>query len=226
METKKSKHADLEPKKFIFLQLGLIVALGLSLAAFEWETPVNQLVVNSNWESISADFVPINTVFENKKPPPVVPAPGINIVKNTESVTSDMPFDNEIKPDEALPPYIAPVPVQMEDEKSVADDIPFVSVQNMPEFPGGINALREFLAKNIEFPESASQTGREGTVYVYFVVEKDGSVSNIKTLRGIGGGCDEEAERVIGRLPKWKPGEQQGKKVRVSYTIPVIFKLN
>jgi periplasmic protein TonB len=113
----------------------------------------------------------------------------------------------------------------LEEEKSVVDDVPFVSAQTMPEFPGGIEALRAFLAKNIDFPETASERKIEGTVYVYFVVEKDGSVSNVKTLRGVGAGCDEEAERVIRKLPKWKPGEQQGKRVRVSFTIPVIFDL-
>lgn len=226
METKKSKRADLEPKKSIFLQIGIVIALGLTLAAFEWESPVKQLVVTEKWETLGEDFVIKNTVIEDKKPAPKpVSVPVINIVDNDDPVDNDADFDMGIKPDDEIPVFIPPVSVKLADENSLPDDTPFVSVQNMPEYPGGINALKTFLATNIKFPETAARVGIEGTVYVYFVVEKDGSVSNIKTLRGINDDCNEEAERVIGLLPKWKPGNQQGKTVRVSYTIPVSFKL-
>jgi periplasmic protein TonB len=226
METKKSKRADLEPKKSIFLQIGIVIALGLTLAAFEWESPVKQIVVTDKWETVGEDFVIKNTVFEDQKPAPKpVSVPVINIVDNDDPVDNDADFDMGIKPDDEIPVFIPPVSVKLADENSLPDDTPFVSVQNMPEYPGGINALKAFLATNIKFPETASRVGIEGTVYVYFVVEKDGSVSNIKTLRGINDDCNEEAERVIGMLPKWKPGNQQGKTVRVSYTIPVSFKL-
>jgi periplasmic protein TonB len=226
METKKSKRADLEPKKSIFLQIGIVIALGLTLAAFEWESPVKQIVVTDKWETVGEDFVIKNTVFEDQKPAPKpVSVPVINIVDNDDPVDNDADFDMGIKPDDEIPVFIPPVSVKLADENSLPDDTPFVSVQNMPEYPGGINALKAFLATNIEFPETAARVGIEGTVYVYFVVEKDGSVSNIKTLRGINDDCNEEAERVIGLLPKWKPGNQQGKTVRVSYTIPVSFKL-
>ena len=83
----------------------------------------------------------------------------------------------------------------------------------------------EYVAKNIKYPQIARETGIQGRVFVSFVVEPDGSISNVKLLRGIGGGCDEEAMRVIKSLPKWKPGKQRGKAVRVSYQIPVFFKL-
>lgn len=226
METKKSKRADLEPKKSIFLQIGIVIALGLTLAAFEWESPVKQLVVTEKWETLGEDFVIKNTVIEDQKPAPKpVSVPVINIVDNDDPVDNDADFDMGIKPDDEIPVFIPPVSVKLADENSLPDDTPFVSVQNMPEYPGGINALKAFLATNIEFPETAARVGIEGTVYVYFVVEKDGSVSNIKTLRGINDDCNEEAERVIGLLPKWKPGNQQGKTVRVSFTIPVSFNL-
>lgn len=101
----------------------------------------------------------------------------------------------------------------------------FTIVEQMPSFPGGDSKLTEFIAKNIQYPQKAQETGIQGRVFVSFVVEPDGSVSNVKVIRGIGGGCDEEAVRVIKMTPKWNPGKQRGKAVRVSYQIPVLFKL-
>ena len=95
----------------------------------------------------------------------------------------------------------------------------------MPSFPGGEQKLLEYVAKNTKYPQIARESGIQGRVFIGFVVETDGSISNVKVLRGIGGGCDEEAVRVIKSLPKWKPGKQRGKAVRVSYQIPVNFKL-
>ena len=98
-------------------------------------------------------------------------------------------------------------------------------VEEMPQYPGGENALMDYVSKNVVYPKEAQEKGISGRVFVSFIVEKDGSVSNVKVLRGIGGGCDEEAVRVISGLPKWKPGKQDGKPVRVSYQMPINFKL-
>ena len=226
METKKSQHADLESKRSIFFQIGLIAALGLSLAAFEWKSPVRKIIINAPWESVNEDVVIKNTFFEDRKPAPKpVVAPAIRIVDNNTSITHDLAIDMEIKPDDNQPEYLAPVPTHLKEENSLIEETPFVVVEHMPEFPGGIKALQEFLAKNTQYPSAAKETGIQGTVYLYFVVEKDGSISGIKTLRGIGGGCSQEAERVLSMMPKWKPGNQFGKPVRVSYNVPIIFKL-
>ncbi len=98
-------------------------------------------------------------------------------------------------------------------------------VEQMPAFPGGEDKLMEFLAKNMEYPKEAREAGIQGRVFVGFVVEKDGSIGDVRVLRGIGGGCDEEAVRVVKILPKWKPGMHNGEAVRVSYQIPFSFKL-
>ena len=98
-------------------------------------------------------------------------------------------------------------------------------VDQMPKFPGGEQALMDYVSKNVVYPKEAQEKGISGRVFVGFIVEKDGSVSDVKVLRGIGGGCDEEAVRVISGLPKWKPGKQEGKPVRVSYQMPINFKL-
>lgn len=101
----------------------------------------------------------------------------------------------------------------------------FVVVEEDPEFPGGMDALYQYLASNIRYPEKAKKEKIEGRVFVSFVIEKDGSVSNIKVLRDIGGGCAEEAMRVVQAMPKWKPGRQRGKRVRTQYTLPINFNL-
>ena len=102
---------------------------------------------------------------------------------------------------------------------------PLVIVEEMPSFPGGQEALMKYLAEHMKYPEKAAENGIYGTVYVTFVVEKDGSISNPKIIRGIGYGCDEEAWRVVKGMPNWTPGKQRGKEVRVQYNLPIRFKL-
>ncbi len=111
-------------------------------------------------------------------------------------------------------------------EKSYEEDQIFTVVEELPEFPGGTSAMMDFLQTNLRYPEAAKDAGIQGTVFVSFVVESDGSISNIKVLRGIGGGCDEEAVRVVGMMPKWEPGRQRGEAVRVQFNMPVRFVLN
>jgi protein TonB len=226
MEIKKSQHADLEAKKGIFFEVGLIASLGLILAAFEWNSPVKRIWVTTSWEPVIEDVVIKNTVIDaHKAQPNVIVAPFIRIVDNNASITRDLMVDSEIKPDEVQPEYFVPAPVQLDEEKSIAEETPFIVVERMPEFPGGMNALQNFIGQNIRYPSNAAESGIQGTVYLSFVVEKDGSISNIKTLRGIGGGCNEEAERVLRLMPGWKPVNQFGKPVRVAFTVPVVFKL-
>ena len=107
----------------------------------------------------------------------------------------------------------------------VDNDTVYQIVEEIPQFPGGENALMEYVSKNVVYPEEAKEKEIQGRVFISFVVEKDGSIGEVKVLRGIGGGCDEEAARVISSMPKWKPGKQKGEFVRVSYQIPIMFKL-
>lgn len=109
---------------------------------------------------------------------------------------------------------------------TVIDDSVFTVVEDMPEYPGGFEAMSAFLAENIKYPEQAKKDKINGRVFVSFVVEKSGEVSNVKLLRGIGGGCDEEALRVVSNMPNWKPGTQKGKAVRVQYNLPIKFALD
>ncbi len=110
--------------------------------------------------------------------------------------------------------------------KNTLDNPIFEVVEHMPEFPdGGMSALMEYLSKNIKYPEAAMKKGTQGRATVQFVVEKDGSITNVKILRGIDPELNKEAVRVISAMPKWKPGTQKGEAVRVKYTVPVMFRL-
>jgi len=117
--------------------------------------------------------------------------------------------------------YVPPV----REEEVIEEAEIFTVVESMPEFPGGPAKMMEYIAKNIKYPAMARESGIQGRVFVNFVVEPNGSVSNVKILRGIGGGCDEEAVRVVEAMPKWTPGRQRGKAVRVSFNLPVRFTL-
>ena len=123
---------------------------------------------------------------------------------------------------EKVEEYVAP-PIE---QVNVVEQEVFTIVEEMPSFPGGDAQMYGYLSKNLKYPQIARETGIQGRVFVNFVVEPDGSISNVKVLRGIGGGCDEEAVRLVQSMPKWKPGKQRGKAVRVSYTQAVVFKLN
>ena len=109
--------------------------------------------------------------------------------------------------------------------KKTANDKVYEKVEVMPEFPGGDQAMMDFVAKNVVYPQEARDKEISGRVMVGFIVEKDGSISDAKVVKGIGGGCDEEAVRVVKAMPKWKPGKEKGKPVRVSFMMPFAFKL-
>ena len=224
MEVKKSPKADLESKKIIFTQIGLIIALAVILLAFEWKSydktieGFGERIV----EDIPEEIIPIT---EQKVKPPPPPPPKkvvqINIVKDDVEVEDDLMIDVEADETTEVEEYI---PIEVEEE--VVEEAPiFTVVESMPEFPGGSTELYAYLNSNIKYPVMAKESGIQGKVYITFVVERDGSITDIKLLRGIGGGCDEEAIRVVQSMPKWSPGKQRGKPVRVQYNLPVRFTL-
>ena len=225
MEEKKSPKANLENKKVMFTQIGLIIALLIAWLAFEHKSYDKRELDESllNREVVLDEEMVEITKQEEQKPQPVEQpqqTTQLEIVDDNVE-TEDININAEVEQNEVIEEYVAPEVV----EEEVVEQEIFQIVEEMPAFPGGEKALLEYVAKNIKYPQIARETGIQGRVFVGFVVEPDGSVSNVKILRGIGGGCDEEAMRVIKSLPKWKPGKQRGKAVRVSYQIPVVFKL-
>ena len=113
----------------------------------------------------------------------------------------------------------------MAQNKKDASEKTYEKVEVMPEYPGGEQAMMKFVASNVKYPQAAIDKNISGRVLVGFVIEKDGSITDVKVVKGIGGGCDEEAVRVVKSMPKWKPGKEKGKAVRVSYMLPITFKL-
>ena len=227
MEEKKTPRANLENKKLMFIQIGAIISLLIAWAAFEYknyDNEKNELVGLSKNVVIEEEMMEITKQEEPKPEQIEVPkqTTQIEIVEDDVEV-DDIEINAEVAQDEVIETY-TPVEVDVEEEEVVEQEI-FQIVEEMPSFPGGDQKMMEYVAKNIKYPQIARETGVQGKVFVNFVVEPDGSVSNVKILRGIGGGCDEEAMRVVKSMPKWKPGKQRGKPVRVSYNLPVNFKL-
>jgi len=225
MEEKKSPKANLENKKLMFMQIGMIISLLIAWLAFEHKSYDKREIDESllNREVVLDEEMVEITKQEEQKPQPVEqPQQTTQLeIVDDDVETEDLNINAEVEQNEVIEEYVAPEVV----EEEVVEQEIFQIVEEMPAFPGGEQKLMEYVAKNIKYPQIARETGIQGRVFVGFVVEPDGSISNVKLLRGIGGGCDEEAMRVIKSLPKWKPGKQRGKAVRVSYQIPVFFKL-
>lgn len=225
MEEKKSPKANLENKKLMFMQIGLIISLIIAWLAFEHKSYDKREIDPSllrTAEVVEEELVEITKQEEQKPQPVEVPkqTTQLEIVQDDVEV-EDIEINAEVDQTEVIDEYVAP---EVEDEEVVEQEI-FQIVEEMPAYPGGDQKMMEYIAKNIKYPQIARESGIQGRVFVGFVVEPDGSVSNVKIMRGIGGGCDEEAMRVVKSMPKWKPGKQRGKPVRVSYTLPVNFKL-
>ena len=225
MEEKKSPRANLENKKLMFIQIGLIISLLITWLAFEHKSydkrEIDPSLLNRE-VAVDEEMVEITKQEEQKPQPVEVPQQSTQLeIVQDDVETEDLNINAEVEQTEIIEDYIAPEVV----EEEVVETEIFQIVEEMPQFPGGEAKLLEYVATHIKYPQIARETGIQGRVFVGFVVEPDGSVSNVKILRGIGGGCDEEAMRVIKSLPKWKPGKQRGKAVRVSYQIPVLFKL-
>lgn len=225
MDIKKSPKADLEGKRTIFIELGLVIALALTLAGFEWKSYERTELSGFIREDVDVvEEVIIQTKQEIKPPAPTPPPQTtiLRIVEDDVNVEDDIIIDAEIDQETEIDEYVPPV--EFEEEEIQEAEI-FTVVEESPSFPGGDEARILFLQDNIKYPQMARESGIQGTVYVTFVVEPNGSVSNVKILRGIGGGCDEEAIRVINLMPKWNPGKQRGKPVRVQFNMPIKFTL-
>lgn len=224
MKLRKTSKADLENKKGYFFEIGMILALLVVFGAFSLKSYDKQTV---NQLQVAVDDAPeeIIPITEQKVKPPPPPPPRqvtqITIVEDNVDVDDDLDLDVEADDNTEFQEYVPPE----DDEEDVQEKQIFQVVENMPEFPGGRGKLMQYLASNIKYPPYAKEAGIQGRVFINFVVERDGSITAVKVLRGIGGGCDEEAVRVVKAMPKWKPGMQRGKPVRVSFNLPVKFTL-
>ena len=228
MEIKKSDKANLENKKLLFTELGLIVSLAITFGAFEYtskETKVSTLEDTAE-VVLEEEIIPITQ--ETPPPPPAAPkipilSDQIDIVDDEIELDDDM-FMN-LEDDASLGVEIMDY-VEVEEEVVEEEAIPFQLVEEKPSFQGGdANQFSKWVNSRLEYPEIAKENGVQGRVTLQFTVEKDGSVTKVKVLRGVDPSLDKEAVRVVSMSPKWKPGKQRDRAVPVTYTFPVIFQL-
>jgi protein TonB len=223
MDLKKNPEVDIEKKKPLLFHVGMVAALAVILIAFEWKTfdrslsSLGQLQVELEEE----ELIPIT---QQEPPPPPPPPPPqttiIEIVEDDEEIDEELEImETEIDEDTEI--EIVEVVEEVYEEPEI-----FTIVEEMPSFPGGEAKLFQYLGENMKYPAMARDAGITGVVYVTFVVKEDGKIDGVRILRGVGGGCDEEAIRVVKGMPRWKPGKQRGKSVRVQYNLPIRFVLN
>lgn len=230
MEVKKSEKANLENKKLLFLEIGLIISLGIVWYAFEWTTKEKQTVeaLQETTQIVETEeMVPITQ--ETPPPPPSAPSipvlsDQIDIVDDEIQVDDDLFLNLEDQADMGVEimDYVETVEEEVVEEEA----IPFMLVEEKPSFMGGdANVFSKWVNERLVYPEIAKENGVQGRVTLQFTVNTDGTVSNVKVLRGVDPSLDKEAVRVVSMSPKWTPGKQRDRAVKVTYTFPVIFQL-
>ncbi len=228
MEAKKYQRADINRYRFIFFNIGLIISLGLAYTAFEWKfydgTGVidTAVVTNDTFDEI------VEIPPTEQPPPPPLELKIVTIVEiqDMEEIEDELEisFDIEMTDDMVINqlPEVLDIAEDMEEETS--DEI-FLIVEEQPEPIGGMSTFYQYINSNLKYPSQALRMGLQGKVFVQFVIEKDGAVTQVTVIRGIDSSCNEEAIRVISNAPAWKPGKQRGKPVRVKMVLPISFKL-
>ena len=228
MEIKKSEKANLENKKLLFLEIGLIVSLLITYIAFEWTSSETKTsLLEDNTEILIEEEI-ISTNMDTPPPPPAAPkipvlSDQIDIVDDEIELDDDMFMNLE---DNANLGVEIMDYVEVQEEAVEEEAIPFQLVEEKPSFQGGdANQFSKWVNSRLVYPEIAKENGVQGRVTLQFTVEKDGTVTKVKVLRGVDPSLDKEAVRVVSMSPKWKPGKQRDRAVPVTYTFPVIFQL-
>ena len=229
MEVKKSPKASLENKKLLFTEIGLVVALGIVYGGFEFSSRDKQVAVLEDTTQVNIEEEIVAIQQDTPPPPPEAPAipvlsDQIDIVDDNIQIDDDM-FMN-LEDDDTGYEIVDYHEEEVVEEEVEEEAIPFQIVEQKPSFMGGDqNAFSKWVAEQIVYPEIAKENQISGKVITQFTVEKDGSVTNVKVLRGVDEALDKEAIRVVKSSPKWTPGRQRDRAVKVTYTFPVIFQL-
>ena len=228
MEIKKSEKANFENKKLLFVEIGLVISLAITLFAFEWTSTETEVAVLEDTQEVvlEEEIIPIT----QEAPPPPPSAPKIPVLSDQIDIVDDeIEVDDDLfmnlEDDSSLGVEIMDY-VEVEEEVVEEEAIPFQLVEEKPSFQGGdANQFSKWVNSRLEYPEIAKENGVQGRVTLQFTVEKDGSVTKVKVLRGVDPSLDKEAVRVVSMSPKWSPGKQRDRAVPVTYTFPVIFQL-
>ena len=229
MEVKKSPKASLENKRLLFAEIGFIVSLLLVWGAFSYTSREKKTALfdDINQELIEEEIIPIT----QETPPPPPETPKIPVLSyQIDIVDDDIKLDDNmmlnLEDDANLGVEIMDYVEAVEEEEVEEEAIPFQLVEEKPTFQGGdANTFSKWVNEHLSYPEIAKENGVQGRVTLQFTVNPDGSVSNVKVLRGVDASLDKEAVRVVSSSPKWQPGKQRDRAVKVTYTFPVIFQL-
>jgi len=229
MKTKKSPKADLENKRVLFIEIGLVIALSIVLGAFEYKTyDRNVSMITADIQQIiEEEQIPIT--METPPPPPEAPktpvlSDAIEIVDDDIVIEEDIFIETE---DDASFAVEIRDYIEYEEEEAVEEEeIPLAIVEEKPSFMGGDeNTFTKWVHERIIYPEVAKENGVQGRVVLTFIVDADGYVKNVTVLRGVDPSIDKEAVRVVSSSPRWKPGGQRDRNVRVRYNFPLNFQL-
>ncbi len=228
MEVKKSPKADLNNKKVLFVEIGLVLALLVTIAAFEYNTKEKKesAFADDSTQVIEEEIVPIT----QDTPPPPPETPKIPVLSDQIDIVDDnIKVDDNIlnlEDDANLGVEIMDYVEEVQEEAVEEEAIPFALVEEKPKFQGGdANTFSKWVSTHLDYPEIAKENGVSGRVMVQFTVNPNGTVSDVKVLRGVDPSLDKEAVRVIQSSPKWTPGKQRDRAVKVTYQFPVIFQL-
>lgn len=223
MENKKSPKADMSRKSALFMMIGLATSLSITITAFEWKSrDVGDLM---NLGTLQGDFPDLVDIPPTEQPPPEVPKiKNFTIIDIPDDEVIDVEIDIDIDVELTEETEISDVVFEPEADEEVAEKV-ILFPEEQASFPGGMKAWRKFLQKNLKYPKQAKRMNLSGTVMLSFIVNKEGIISNIEVIREVGGGCDEEALRVLGLSPKWNPGLQRGRPVKSRMNIRIVFNL-
>lgn len=222
MEIKKYPAADVRRKSDIYFMIGLIVALGITLAAFNYKSS-DEIDLTGFLPDAVEEVEEMTDITRQEQPPPPPPPPPqeIEVIEDDSEVEEEEFASTEVDQNTEII-----VQEQVEIVEQTKEEEIFTVVEEQPEFPGGYEAMMKFLASNIQYPPMAKENNIQGRVVVQFVVEKDGRITDVKVVKDLGWGTGDEAARVVKMMPRWKPGKQRNKPVKVRFNLPVKFELN
>jgi len=230
MEVKKSYKASLENKRLLFTEVGLVVALVIVYGAFNFSSKDAKVAALEDTTQVVIEEEMI--AIQNELPPPPPEAPQIPVLSDQiDIVDDDIKLEDDmfinLEDDSNLGVDIMDYKeVEVQEEEVEEEAIPFQLVEQKPSFNGGdANTFSKWVNERLVYPEIAKENGVQGRVTLQFTVEADGRVTNVRVLRGVDESLDKEAVRVVSSSPKWKPGRQRDRAVKVTYTFPVIFQL-
>lgn len=220
MELKKNPKADLNLQRTLFFQIGLCVALAGTLYAFNWREGEGKAASLGTLKLDDLTEMEVPQTEQKVAPPPPPPPPTLEVVADEEVIEEDEVASTEVTQETRVEVVVTEV-----EEETASEPEIFTVVEEMPSFPGGDQELLKFMAENTKYPPLARENGLQGIVVITFMVDERGRIDKVSVLRGIGGGCDEEAVRVVKAMPRWTPGRQRGMPVRVQYNLPFRFTL-